>query len=375
MLVTLLIGFFTAFAATALLVHFAPSFGHDEIEGVQKFHHRETPRTGGLALVVGLMLALAAAAIHGRFDSLYAAKICIATAPIFLAGLAEDLTRKVGPLYRLLAAIASSLAAITVLDVSISSLGIAPVDAALQRWPIMAVGVTLIALAGITHAFNIVDGYNGLLGGMSLIILSALAYVAFKVGDLSVVILCLATIGATLGFFIWNFPRGLIFCGDGGAYLLGFVAGLSALLLHTNSQVSPWFFALILAYPVWETVFSIYRRLALHGAAPGLPDSYHLHQLVYKRLVRWMAHSEEESHKILRNSLTAPYLWTMTLLTALPAVMFYNRTHWLILFLALFIGTYLWIYFRLLTFRRPKWLMLRGRAQGRKAHATTRRKE
>lgn len=325
--------------------------------------------------MAGWTLAMVAAAIHGRFDSLYAAKICVATAPVFLAGFAEDLTRKVSPSYRLLAALVSSLTAIAVLDVSISSLGVTSIDAAFQRWPIIAGGVTLVALTGIAHAFNIVDGYNGLLAGTSLIVLSALAYVALKVGELPVVIICLAAIGATLGFFVWNFPRGLIFCGDGGAYLLGFIAGLSALLLHKNSRVSPWFFALILAYPAWETVFSVYRRLALHGAAPGLPDSYHLHQLVYKRLVRWMAHSKDESHRILRNSLTAPYLWTMTLLTALPAVIFYDKPHWLIFFLTLFVGTYLWIYYRLISFRRPKWLMIRARGHDRKAAVARRRKE
>ena len=64
-----------------------------------------------------------------------------------------------------------------------------------------------------------------------------------------------------LGFFVWNFPAGLIFLGDGGAYFLGFyLAELAILLLHRNPEVSPMFPLLLCIYPVFETLFSIYRR-------------------------------------------------------------------------------------------------------------------
>ena len=72
-----------------------------------------------------------------------------------------------------------------------------------------------------------------------------------------------------LGFFVWNFPAGLIFLGDGGAYFLGFyVAELAILLLHRNPAVSPMFPLLLCIYPVFETLFSIYRRTlpARHAA-------------------------------------------------------------------------------------------------------------
>jgi hypothetical protein len=71
------------------------------------------------------------------------------------------------------------------------------------------------------------------------IMLTALAYVAFQVGDVQVGTLALAGIGAVLGFFLWNFPGGMIFLGDGGAYLLGFyVAEVSILLLVRNPTIS-----------------------------------------------------------------------------------------------------------------------------------------
>jgi UDP-N-acetylmuramyl pentapeptide phosphotransferase/UDP-N-acetylglucosamine-1-phosphate transferase len=63
---------------------------------------------------------------------------------------------------------------------------------------------------------------------------------------------------------IWNYPRGKIFLGDGGAYLLGFwLAELSVLLVVRHPEVSPWFPMLLLVYPIFETLFSMYRSKVL----------------------------------------------------------------------------------------------------------------
>lgn len=61
---------------------------------------------------------------------------------------------------------------------------------------------------------------------------------------------------------------GKIFLGDGGAYLLGyFIAEISVLLVLRNPEVSPWFPLLVVAYPVVEALFSIYRRNILKGVS------------------------------------------------------------------------------------------------------------
>ena len=146
----------------------------------------------------------------------------------------------------------------------------------------------MFAVAGIANAINIIDGFNGLASMCVVLMLGALAYVAFQVGDPTVATLALAGIGAVLGFFLWNFPGGLIFLGDGGAYFLGFfVAELSILLLVRNPTVSPLFPLLACIYPIFETVFSIYRRRFLRATPPSMPDGIHLHSLIYRRLLRW----------------------------------------------------------------------------------------
>jgi UDP-N-acetylmuramyl pentapeptide phosphotransferase/UDP-N-acetylglucosamine-1-phosphate transferase len=98
--------------------------------------------------------------------------------------------------------------------------------------------------------------------------------VAFQVGDTADRALALAGIGAVLGFFLWNFPAGLIFLGDGGAYFLGFyVAEVSILLLVRNPEVSPLFPLLVCIYPVFETLFSIYRRRSCAPCRPACPTA------------------------------------------------------------------------------------------------------
>jgi UDP-N-acetylmuramyl pentapeptide phosphotransferase/UDP-N-acetylglucosamine-1-phosphate transferase len=90
-----------------------------------------------------------------------------------------------------------------------------------------------------------------------------------------------------LGFFVWNFPAGLIFLGDGGAYLLGFyVAELGVLLVQRNPDCRRCVQLLMCIYPIFETRFSIYRKKYLRGISPGVPDGVHLHSSC-TALMRW----------------------------------------------------------------------------------------
>ena len=85
-----------------------------------------------------------------------------------------------------------------------------------------------------------VDGTNGLAGFAALIIVSGLAVVAWTVGDAHLVVACVIVGAAVAGFLVLNYPRGRIFLGDGGAYLVGFViAELAVVLVRRNADVSP----------------------------------------------------------------------------------------------------------------------------------------
>lgn len=226
----------------------------------------------------------------------------------------------------------------------------------LIAFPWLGVAFAIFAICGLPHAFNIIDGYNGLAGTVALLIGLALAHVALQLGDrqLAAVVLCM--VGATAGFLVWNYPRGLIFAGDGGAYLWGVViAVVSISLVQRHEQVSPWFPMLLLIYPVWETVFSIYRKLA-RGVSPGVADALHFHQLIYRRIVRGVFHDDASRRMLMSNNRTSPYLWGFTLLTVVPAVIFWNNTVVLMIFCALFSVTYVVAYLMLVRFKVPRWL-------------------
>jgi UDP-N-acetylmuramyl pentapeptide phosphotransferase/UDP-N-acetylglucosamine-1-phosphate transferase len=126
------------------------------------------------------------------------------------------------------------------------------------------------------------------------------------------------------------------------------------LLVARNPEVSPWAPMLLAVYPVWETLFSIYRKKYLRGHSPHAPDGLHLHMLVYKRLVRFDAGEVLPRHKVRRNARTSPYLWLLTSFSTMPAVLFWNNTPLLMAFCLAFILAYCEMYWAIVRFRSPK---------------------
>jgi UDP-N-acetylmuramyl pentapeptide phosphotransferase/UDP-N-acetylglucosamine-1-phosphate transferase len=330
--------------------------------GVQKYHVRPVPRVGGVSIVIGMLAVAGATAWRepGLLSPLLLLLLC--GLPAFIGGLAEDLTKRVRAMVRLLLAMVAGGLGYYLLNAAVVRLDIVGVDWLLQFWVISLV-CTMIAIGGAANAINIIDGYNGLAAVVSVMILAGLAYVSYYLGDRLLVVSSVGMMGAIGGFLIWNYPRGLIFLGDGGAYFIGFMIGeLSVLMLCRHPNVSAWFPLLLCIYPVFETLFSIYRKRWLRGRSPGVPDGVHLHMLVYKRLVRWAIGSGQARHKVQRNAMTSPYLWVLSSLAVIPAVLFWQYEYVLIGFVAMFSIVYLALYRKLVRFSTPRWLMVKKEA-------------
>lgn len=361
----LLIAFVLSLVTTLLVVRFGYLHEHmtadHDIAGVQKFHASPVPRVGGLGLVVGLLGALGVRYVQNQEVGSFGLLLLVSAMPAFGFGFVEDITKRIGVKVRLLATAVSAGLAGCLLGAWLSSLQILGIDDLMAHYPFFAIVVTCFAVAGVANAFNIIDGYNGLSGMVGVIILAGIAYVAFKLGDVEIMIAAFVMMGAILGFLVFNYPRGLIFLGDGGAYLIGFwVAELSVLLTARHDEVSKWFPLLLCAYPIFETLFTIYRRVVIHRAHPGMPDAAHLHQMIYKRVVRWAVGSSEPVDKVIRNSLTAPYLWVLASMAVIPAVLFWDNAWVLRGFAVLFAAFYVLLYRRLVQFRAPKWMRVSG---------------
>ena len=335
---------------------------HD-FSGPQKFHHKAVPRIGGVGILLGMaagLLAFGLAPWQGaRVDETrYIGWLLLACSiPAFGAGIIEDLTKRVSPGKRLLATALSGLLAAWLLGAVIRHTATPGIDT-LVVTTVGAYAFTLLVVAGTANSVNIIDGFNGLASMCVVIMMSAVAYVAYQANDSVVFTLALLGIGATLGFFIWNFPAGSIFLGDGGAYFLGFLfAELSILLLVRNpGEVSPLFPLLVCIYPVFETVFSAYRRKVLRGQSAGSPDGMHLHSLIYRRVMRRALEEDDVRALTHRNSMTSPFLWLLCMLSVVPAVLFWDQTALLAVCLVLFVATYLALYWSIVRFRSPAWI-------------------
>lgn len=357
--IALLVSFFVAFIVVKTShLHARVSHDHD-VDGVQKMHEAAVPRVGGIAVFGGFALALVLmGSIGDGFRSASPEVLLLAAGlPVFVAGLIEDLTKKVGPSWRLLFALVSAGLAYMLLGAAVVRASIPGVDVMLGVAAVSAL-FTIVSVAAVANATNIIDGFNGLAPVVCGIMFASLAYVALKVGDRFVFNMSLAMAGALVGFLILNYPFGRIFMGDGGAYFVGFVlAVLAILLVQRNPAVSPWYAAALLIYPVFEVAFSMYRRRRRKHPATA-PDAIHLHTLIYRRVVGPHSPSDLANIKVLRNSMTSPYLWVLSAVAVVPASIWWDNTGVLVGVCAFFCVAYVWIYRRIVRFRTPAWMFV-----------------
>jgi len=357
--------FFVSFLSCALLtllvIKSARKHGlglDGDFAGVQKVHNHAVARIGGIPIFFAVVVASSLSVLRQPALGAWLATLVACAAIALAGGIAEDYTGKISPARRLLLTMVAAALGYWLLDARVGRLDLPWSTVQLDAvWLVLP--LTTLAVAGIANAVNIIDGFNGLAGVVSIFMLLSLAYVALQVGDMFVLIASLIVAGAAAGFLIWNYPVGLIFLGDGGAYFIGFLLGeLALLLVMRNPEVSTWYAALLLIYPAFETIFSAYRRMFVRGKSPAMPDGIHLHSLIFRRVVQWTVGPREARALMKRNARTSPYLWLFSLLAVIPATVFWDSTGILMGFCLLFIISYLWLYGRIVRFKSPRWLFL-----------------
>ncbi len=356
-----LISFIVSALFTLLIIKQARLHGaalDSNLHGIQKVHAVAVPRIGGLSIFLAVIFTSGITVMRQPLIGKWIASLLVCASVAFFGGIVEDFTQRVSPLRRLILTMVAAAMGYFLLDARIERL-----DWIFSPWFLQTMWIslplTVLAVAGIANAVNIIDGFNGLASVVTICMLLSLGYVAWQVNDMFLLVLTLMVAGATTGFLIWNYPAGLIFLGDGGAYFLGFMLGeLSILLVMRNPQVSTWYAALLLMYPVFETLFSVYRRLFLRGKSPGMPDGIHLHSLIFRRLVLWAVGRKDARALTRSNALTSPYLWLLSLMAVIPATLFWRHTWLLMVFCLVFVFSYVWLYARIVRFRAPRWMIL-----------------
>ncbi len=312
----------TAFVASFLVAvflvltqKFHGRYSNDETHGVQKSHRTATPRIGGVAIVFGLIVAWAMA--DARTQAILG-PLLLAGFPAFVFGLAEDLTKKIGVMPRLLATFASGILGWWLTGVSLTSVDI-PFLNPLLSITFISVLFTAFAIGGVANGINIIDGYNGLASGFVTLALMGIGAIALDSKDMGLSVACFALAAAFMGFWLVNWPWGKLFLGDGGSYFGGFaLAWACVMLIERHPEITAFAPLLVCIHPVTEVLFSIYRR-KLRRSHIGHPDRLHLHNLIMRRIVR--------SRLKVKPQLSNPAAGLLLALMSLPAIVVAYAVH------------------------------------------------
>ena len=309
-----------SFFISVILVILSRGQSHKRADllAVQACHIKPTSRFGGVAVGLGLCGPLLVLPL-GQGQLLLELILC--ALPVFAAGVVEDTGRRVAPAWRLAAGICSSFLAITIFGTMVPRIGLAPFDA-IFALPLPALLLSALVLTGTSQAFNLLDGLHGLCGFASLITAGGLGLIGMQTGQdqtVQVLWVVIATVG---GFLLVNFPRGLLFLGDAGAYLIGFVlACIAVKMLQQNPDLSPWAVVLVFFWPLADMVFSVMRRVGQHKS-PFRADRLHFHHLVLRSLEILILGKKRGA---ISNPLTTLILLPMMAGPATLGVLFWNQ--------------------------------------------------
>nr|PZN89128.1 MAG: undecaprenyl/decaprenyl-phosphate alpha-N-acetylglucosaminyl 1-phosphate transferase [bacterium] len=281
---TPLISFATAFLLSLALTYkvrgWAPRLGLvDMPDGVRRVHDRPMPRAGGVAVYAAVALVLAVAWAAGGLPGYPEAsgaglvlKLMAGGAGMFLLGLWDDarqLPARVKLAGQVLVAVAAYVSGIRIDTLSL-------LGGPLPEW--LSLGVTVFWLVGITNAFNLIDGSDGVAAGSAIFAALAVAAVLALGGDPWGTTVALTLAGAALGFLFFNFPPASIFLGDSGSLFLGFMLGALGVI---TSQKAPTALAVLIpvisfGVPILDTLLAVVRRF-LRAEPLFKADRRHIH--------------------------------------------------------------------------------------------------
>ena len=231
--------------------------------------HKITPLSGGLVLFLILIFFLPENYKYFTILVFF----------IFLTGLLSDLNIVHSPIFRIIFQTITILIYLLLFGNLVSSIRVDFLDNLLNVF-FVKLFFTLFCTLVLINGSNFIDGVNTLVLGYFILIFSNIFYLA-EINNLNLDILLVSTCLITLvALYVFNF-FGKIFLGDGGSYLISFIAGVILInFSNDNYLVSPYYIAALLWYPAYENLFSIIRKKILKKS-PSSPDNEHLHQLIY----------------------------------------------------------------------------------------------
>lgn len=284
-----LISLFASLFATPVIRRLAQRFDWLDVPSDERrVHTVPVPRLGGVAVFGSVMLALlllpfldnlVTRQLAGQWEGVIA--VLASSTLVFLFGIYDDLTGASakwkfvaqGAAAILLYALGGQIEAVTI-----------PFVGSFALPPVLSFGVTLLWVVGISNAFNLIDGLDGLAAGASLFAALVMLGVSLVNGHTLVTVISIALVGSLIGFLRYNFNPASIFLGDSGSLFIGF---LLAALSVTGTQKASTVVAVAIplmafALPVIDTGFALARRFV--GGKPLFEgDREHIHHKLLER--------------------------------------------------------------------------------------------
>ena len=264
-----------------LICNYMLSFGGQDAENKHGISEVTATRLGGIAIVAYMAMHLGYQVYLGVYypsaEEMYILATCAA---FFFIGMYEDLKSNLSARNRFSLMLMIGLATIYLSPgLILQPVDISWVDTILSSSAMVAGLFTALCIAFIPNAFNTADGANGLVAGVSAFSFMALISVA----PATLLPFLLACLVGCLVFLVFNLISGRFFLGDGGAYFLGALAGLSLVVISNATNVSVWWLLSLVFYPVADLLWSIGRR-TINKSSPFAPDNQHFHNLLFAYL-------------------------------------------------------------------------------------------
>lgn len=261
---------------------FALRVGWADQPNARRLNREPLPNAGGLAIYAGVIAALVLASLLRPIELqnvlAQVLTILLGGSILVLVGFIDD-QFGLPPSVRLWAQILTALLLVAN-GISINVMFGTPIDS------LLSMSLTVLWVVGITNAINLMDGMDGLAGGISFITAMSLLGVAAQFNNRAAAILVLAALaGAALGFLRHNFHPSRIIMGDAGAYFFGYVLAATSILgrLQQNTVYALIPTVLFLLLPVLDTTQVFVRRLLAGNNPLSTPGKDHLHH----RLLAW----------------------------------------------------------------------------------------
>lgn len=266
----LIFGFLVAVLTTPWMIRIAhQGIGMDAPTEGRKKQETAIPRLGGMPIMLALALALILILAKQSASSSDWFPILVGSVLMYTIGLCDDI-KPIGAKKKLVGQVTT---AVLVYNLGLGIEKIDHVELGVWSGP-----VTIFWLIAIPNIVNLIDGFDGLAGGLGLFMALTLGIVGYGSNHIALTWFAFTLAGSLLGFLVYNFPPAKIYLGDGGAYLIGFViASLSISTAHKGSVAAALVVTIVgLGLPILDTSFAMLRR-AFQGFPIFRADDDHFH--------------------------------------------------------------------------------------------------